>query len=523
MRVLSYEFENHNGLQLIISSNPPIEFTQINQFELNMLKQNQFDYFLPCNVVVIDNAYKFHYHVQSYKKLQYYMQINCLTQVNLYQFTSQLIDAMQKSYSNMLLPDGCIINMDALFYDEQKKRIMLAYLPVQHKENSVYLFLQWFLYWSNQVVIKDYEHLHHMLSTFIAHDFTLERVQQLIFDYLYQDNVGLSDNVALNNGVVHSRKETKEQKLDIEPKPMILNSEIMLDQVAETDLNSRHSKRHIERQTLGIKHEHNIVENDEELPMNTKDASKQSVLLRTILICSIILCAPLAAWYKLYIEQQTIANLWICIGITILTSAVIVLIFAKMFKQKHSGMDLIEEVTADTHPAYRYYEQDKLNIVSKLEQLAMQTEQEKNDNVNNISPVEQLDVSDVNKSLRQLDTVKMSYDDATVHMDHNRLDAVTLIRSYHQVEKQFKFTTNEIVVGRSIEGVHINDEFSGVSRLHIQFEYNKGLVIAKDLGSRNGSYINDKVMTPYKNYVINEEDRIQLINKEGPIYYVKWT
>lgn len=91
MRILIFEFENHNGLQLIISSHPAIEFTQLNQLELNMLKQNTLACFLSCDVEVIDNEYKFHYPIHRYKKLQHYMQVHCTTQLELYQFTSNLV------------------------------------------------------------------------------------------------------------------------------------------------------------------------------------------------------------------------------------------------------------------------------------------------------------------------------------------------------------------------------------------------------------------------------------------------
>jgi|GEM_PF-7067665 len=522
MRLLNFEFENHNGLELIISSQPAINFNQINQFELNMLKQNELESYLNCEVEVIDNEYRFHYPILSYKKLQHHMQVKCTTQLELYQYISKLIDALQKSYSYMLTPDGCIIHMDALFYDEQKEHIIVAYLPVMHKENLTTAFLQWILYWSGQIKVNDYKHMHQLFTQFDLSDFNLERIQQFLLDYIYSEHLEEKSNRYVNQNapqsILNKVNVTDSKRFE---KKLIEDELLVSEVIKEEEIGEakEHKKSKSERETLA--NSSLFSDEDGEILLSHKQMDVSNNRIRQALIWLIVLCFPLAVWIKLYLADPSVANLCFSIGSTMIAIGVILIISIKMNKAKmieSVDFSLEEEDTANNLPPYRYYSEDKLGIASKLEMQEDQKDIMQKEEL--VSP--SYAYMSTSSKHRALDTVKLEHHDKTVLLNEKSKQAIALIRQYQHIEQAYSFSDNIITVGRSVDGVHINEEYSGVSRLHIQFEYKHGLVIAKDLGSRNGSFINDILMTPYKNYTISEHDKIQLIDRDGPIYYVKW-
>ena len=73
-------------------------------------------------------------------------------------------------------------------------------------------------------------------------------------------------------------------------------------------------------------------------------------------------------------------------------------------------------------------------------------------------------------------------------------------------------------IGRAEEAVDCVDLSSGVSRIHIELESGVEGCQAKDLGSRNGSMLNGRVMIPYKAYKLENGDVLQLAGSGGYVY-----
>ncbi|WP_080836320.1 DUF6382 domain-containing protein [Cohnella massiliensis] len=78
--------------------------------------------------------------------------------------------------------------------------------------------------------------------------------------------------------------------------------------------------------------------------------------------------------------------------------------------------------------------------------------------------------------------------------------------------KQVKFELcgPSVVLGRSGEAAQLIDNTQGVSRAHLELIRQDRLWQAKDLGSRNGSWINGMPMTPYEPYPLKNGDSLQV-------------
>ncbi|WP_010273525.1 DUF6382 domain-containing protein [Paenibacillus senegalensis] len=66
-------------------------------------------------------------------------------------------------------------------------------------------------------------------------------------------------------------------------------------------------------------------------------------------------------------------------------------------------------------------------------------------------------------------------------------------------------------IGRNREGVHFTDSTVGVSRIHLEFilDESHATIYIKDLGSKNGSYLNGEQLIPYQEYELKDQDEIR--------------
>ncbi|SFB28433.1 FHA domain-containing protein [Cohnella sp. OV330] len=75
--------------------------------------------------------------------------------------------------------------------------------------------------------------------------------------------------------------------------------------------------------------------------------------------------------------------------------------------------------------------------------------------------------------------------------------------------------TESLVIGRSRDAAQHVDESGGMSRAHLEMLRQQGRWLAKDLGSRNGSWLNGSPMAPYEAYPLEAGDCLQMA---GSIY-----
>ncbi|GIO14240.1 hypothetical protein J19TS2_37950 [Cohnella xylanilytica] len=78
------------------------------------------------------------------------------------------------------------------------------------------------------------------------------------------------------------------------------------------------------------------------------------------------------------------------------------------------------------------------------------------------------------------------------------------------VMRRIKLQGDTLVIGRSREAAQHVDETEGISRAHLELVRGEEAWQARDLGSRNGSWLNGVPMAPYECYPLNKDDSIQI-------------
>nr|WP_305120973.1 DUF6382 domain-containing protein [Saccharibacillus sp. JS10] len=76
--------------------------------------------------------------------------------------------------------------------------------------------------------------------------------------------------------------------------------------------------------------------------------------------------------------------------------------------------------------------------------------------------------------------------------------------------KSIVLPTGSFTIGRSEEVAQHVETAAGISRAHVELALSTAHCTIKDMGSRNGTKLNDEVLTPYKAYDLNEGDTFKI-------------
>lgn len=113
-------------------------------------------------------------------------------------------------------------------------------------------------------------------------------------------------------------------------------------------------------------------------------------------------------------------------------------------------------------------------------------------------------------------TLASNIRDQTVLLDEEELLAGSSkrVKNYLIAEtnghEEIEITAENIIIGRSEKGAHLVDKAVGISRMHVEFVKLSDTYGVKDLGSKNGTFLNNKRLIPYKIHEMNSGDKVQI-------------
>lgn len=74
-------------------------------------------------------------------------------------------------------------------------------------------------------------------------------------------------------------------------------------------------------------------------------------------------------------------------------------------------------------------------------------------------------------------------------------------------------------IGSQDDVVHYCEDVEGVSRTHLEIIKKSGKNIVRDLGSRNGTFLNGTRLAPYREYLLNNDDKLLIAQTEFQFFY----
>lgn len=128
-----------------------------------------------------------------------------------------------------------------------------------------------------------------------------------------------------------------------------------------------------------------------------------------------------------------------------------------------------------------------------------------------------LEEEDRSPLLPETSWILSPHPDQTAFLDHklrSHAEDCYLVWESKGASSRIPLRGESLVIGRSAEAAQHMDDTMGISRAHVELVRISEQWKVKDLGSRNGSLLNDKPMAPYELYILHEGDRLTLADSQ---------
>jgi len=531
---------------MVISGKEAIRRKDLHELELNMISDNTIRILLPMSWLEVDDSISFNYQINGFRLAAHHLRAQQLTMERYYSLLLLLADGLATCYDYMLRPHCCLIDEQMLYIDEAMERIGIVYLPLQqpyieHLGQSLLLLA---VRWSGLVANLDAAGYHRILQLLSAEELPIHPLRQLLLDLIHEQTQHSSKHIV--NKDISTRGESEHQLLQavnhaVERKHSFNKGQDSrgVDTYAQSsghlsdeEEGGEASKLSVMRSILTNTPKPSFqyvddLEEDDDIEFEYADMNER-LTWKHYAIIALIAAAIGLTWIKLYTGEQSFDQLLLCSGITIGLLALLALILLKPIKALIASSRLDEPIEFDlmTEHAIRAHAQSSSRMVSD----SHQSEPAKPNAAYNSNPLSNaLDTGAPQHSRHNttdqahpqlaakgnpLATVKLDELQATAMLKQQPM----LVRSLQGAEERIMLSATTFLIGRAEEGVHYQEAAKGVSRVHLELEWNNGKVQVKDVGSRNGTYLNGQLMIAYKAYLLQAGDKLQLASLEGPVY-----
>ncbi|MFD0588583.1 DUF6382 domain-containing protein [Paenibacillus sp. GCM10027627] len=498
MHSLKIDFAMNRAHEMIVGREHGIGRSELDELELIMLRSQPIPCLLPVDWLEVDGNVSFRYTITGKKMLVHRLQHELLTMHQFYSLILALTDALMECKEYMLRPEGCLLHEQYIFTGERIENIFLAYLPIKRAcevpSRQVDDLLSLVVRWTSYVEPVDGTGLKRILQL-LSH--SLSPLPDL--------RDALLELIAAQGGIKHSddwNMEKAQQPLLHEASSRQRAEELLKwpplqgeGTFVEEDANKEELLPFI----------------DDSIEVNRKGKAVWVIGAGCLLVAACI-------WRFIYLESPSTSRLLICTGLTLL------LIGAFLYwrrtgsdvflteKTEGESEDSLEPVSEALRPKvfWKPIEEEMEVTTGSLGHFSIPA---------NVRSRRDQDV-DIQKTMHPtvaLGAKAMRAEEVTSLLSFGKPN-VWLKRVWNGKEEKIDLDADSFKIGRMSEGVSYEELEEGVSRLHLEIARINGEFYVKDLGSRNGSLLNGKLMVPYKSYKLSPGDRVQLAGHKGPVY-----
>ncbi|MFD2114469.1 DUF6382 domain-containing protein [Paenibacillus yanchengensis] len=542
MKALMVDFTMNRGHKMIITRSPSIVRTQLEELELQILQFGNIPFLLPVDWLEMDGGLSFIYNLDGVSMLVHRLQRAPFTMDQFYHLVLGIVDALTSCEDYMLRLEGCLLHEQFVYIGEQWHDIKLTYMPLLYVKESVEYrsLLSLIMHCTLYIEQLDGASLQQILRCFQSDDWPIELLRATALRLIEQREKSSIQTVSIN---------TKQEKEEIQ-KSILVNNEMKREKL------DRNVTQHTRKEDVKLGDRDKIVNVTEEVEeVNGKEIeieveaeieqlfnreSSESVIndkrKRVTIVIAFLFIA--FVWRFIYFVDFTNFKLYISIALTCFIIAVAYIIARSektkstyeedewdndefdVLKQKEK-VEIAEEKFDSflRKQSYRSIEEGNQNREQQISTMqawdgSFQHKQEK--------PAEELLQKDQTSEAAAIPpTTVLSLTSMLETSDSEQSDgrdqSFSLQRSWAGEPKKFNLSANlrKVTVGRTAV---IKDDAIGVSRLHLEVERKGESYYIKDLGSQNGSTLNEIPMVPYKSYRLQLADKVQLAGIDGPIY-----
>ncbi|WP_270169250.1 DUF6382 domain-containing protein [Paenibacillus sp. SYP-B4298] len=540
MREYAIDFTMNRGHEMVLSDPERLTRDRLDELELRMLQAEKVPGLLELEWLELDGAISFHYKLDGKRMLAHRLQLHPLSMADYCSLLLGVLETLDNCRLYMLRPEAIVLHENYIFAGDSWQELGLVYVPVQDssslgQQSSHEGLLGLAVRWATHIQHVDGTALQHILQQLDPGSGSLSELRLLLLD-LVSSPYGMTEgNIAHPQTAVQTTVAHRARLADaVAPRPekIVEAKETMSASVMRNDKAWQPAG--------GASVSASPVRERDEGIASTNDSSKAGKGVRVHIMLMLVACVAIAAvWRLIYLEEPSKPNLLISSGISMLVAGSAALLYLGLRKREHviTDMDDAQSEEAEDiagarsidppaagrrilpteHPAE--HPSTRWKLQPEEPNMAYTSVQEHAAGTWNSPPINpQLETSST-------EGAHMAQDDATVLLGGRHSSVVAnvpgafyLHRTYQNKKSVVELAQSKLVIGRAADNAGYVDMEQGVSRAHLELVKKEGAVIAKDLGSRNGTFYNGQLMVPYKQYQLKSGDKLQLAGLDGPVY-----
>lgn len=535
MREYAIDFTMNRGHEMVLSDPERLTRDRLDELELRMLQAEKVPGLLELEWLELDGAISFHYKLDGKRMLAHRLQLHPLSMADYCSLLLGVLETLDNCRLYMLRPEAIVLHENYIFAGDSWQELGLVYVPVQDsslgQQSSHEGLLGLAVRWATHIQHVDGVALQHILQQLDPGSGSLSELRRLLLD-LVSSPYGMTEgNTAHPQTAVQTTGAHRAGLAgSVAPRPekIVEAKETMSASVMRNDKAWQPAG--------GASVSASPVRERDEDIAGTNESSKAGKGVRVHIMLMLVACVAIAAvWRLIYLEEPSKPNLLISSGISMLVAGSAALLYLGLRKREHviTDMDDAQSEEAEDiagarsidppaagrrilpteHPAE--HPSTRWKLQPEEPNMAYTSVQEHAAGTWNSPPI--------NPQLETSST--MAQDDATVLLGGRHSSVVAnvpgafyLHRTYQNKKSVVELAQSKLVIGRAADNAGYVDMEQGVSRAHLELVKKEGAVIAKDLGSRNGTFYNGQLMVPYKQYQLKSGDKLQLAGLDGPVY-----
>nr|WP_239587995.1 DUF6382 domain-containing protein [Gracilibacillus alcaliphilus] len=437
--------------------------TDFQELQLKMIQSNDIPRLLPMSLEEINDEITVFYKTEGLRKLRPFAKERPLSMQNYYALFINIIQALQDSNNNMLSEDRFVLDEEYIYIGEGYHQVYLMYVPLKEINNQQPI----------------YESLKKLLLNIAGEVKGLNGTQfKTILNYVKDPGFSLHGIKQLLSQLQRQGNQNQEEETD------------------ERGESSQQPK------------EITKIKKVRKLPPLASKMKTYSILIGVLLLASV---------WKLYLDSGSTAMLIVSI---VLSLAIIAGVYVFWFVWRPGVEPIIteKEVKVKSKPA----KQLSLRKDKPAAKTGPATESQTAEAIPALAMADSQPVPE--QKFTQFDQTSSPEENLTENNDQTTLldekemipqKAKKKIRNYLTIDRdgvmeEIQLDKDNFVIGRAEKGTDFMEKGVGISRLHVEFVKLSDTYGIKDLGAKNGTYINNEKIIPYKIYELSNDDTIQI-------------
>ena len=475
-KIYQYEVDyiqsNGSYMKLSKTGENGFQSRDFQELQLKMIQSNRLPRLVPMSFEEVNGETSIYYRIEGLRMLRAIAKERPMSMQEFYALFINIVQALQDATNNLLSDDHYLLNEDFIYIGKGYHEVYLTYIPIKEINDTTPL----------------YENLKKLLLNMAGEVQGINGSQfKMILSYIKDPGFSLQ-------GLKELLQQLQVTKAEI---------------VDEHEENAGDPNPRTEEMTK--------IKKVKKLPPLASKYKIYTILIGVLLI---------AVSWKLSEGSSSKLMLGISSGLTlVIIAGVITYLF--IWRPGVEPIVTEKEVKVNQRPKKQVEKQPKKKENTKPQVQQQETSSEDtlqqtsdhNAEVHFDSPKVET-ASTIENDIRDLDHMEVQVSaalrDQTMLLDEEEiLGNAKKVENYLIVdengkEEKIKLDEDNFIIGRAEKGTNFVATGSGISRLHIELVKLSDTYGIKDLGSKNGTFINDDKIIPYKIHELKNDDSIQI-------------